>query len=232
MSFIIALIRLARLPNIFTAMSNVWAGSFIAGHGLIEWRIVSIASVASAFLYAGGVMLNDYCDRDRDRASRPGRPIPAGLIKPHRALIISLIFLAVGSGVGFLISVYAGVICLSIAISAILYDTLKAFFPPAIIFMGLCRGLNWMLGLITAGAIDKRLLLLPLGIFLYIASLTAISRWEEIIPPMKRWVRTGIIAIPLIDGGIVLAFGYVWPGIAIAALIIPTVIVAKTVEMT
>ncbi len=229
---IVALIRLVRLPNIFTALSNVWAGSFIAGSGLIEWRIVSIASVASAFFYAGGVMLNDYCDRESDRVHRPNRPIPAGLIKPHWVLIISLIFLVAGSGIGFLISGYAGVICLAIAVSAVLYDVLKSSFPPAIIFMGFCRGLNWTLGLITAGAVDKRLLLLPVGIFLYIASLTAISRWEDIIPSMKRLVKTGIIAIPLIDGGIVAAFGYIWPGIAIAALIIPTVIVAKTVEMT
>lgn len=221
-----------RLPNIFTAVSNVCAGSLIAGNGQVLWDKIIPASVASALLYAGGVAFNAYCDRKSDALTRPNRPVPSGIIKPTLALILSIIFLILGSAAGFLVSASAGIICLAIAISAVLYDTLKSSFPPAIILMALCRGLNWYLGLMTADKIDTWLLLIPAGVFLYTISLTALSRWEDKIPSIKQLVKIGIIAIPVIDGMIVMTFGFIWPGILVAALVIPVIILGKIFEIT
>ncbi len=39
-------------------------------------------------------MLNDYCDRARDAASRPEKPIPRGLVTPREALIAGCLMIA------------------------------------------------------------------------------------------------------------------------------------------
>jgi len=40
-------------------------------------------------------MINDYCDRDLDAASKPEKPIPRGLVSPHEALIAGLLMIVV-----------------------------------------------------------------------------------------------------------------------------------------
>lgn len=232
MKFIIAQMRLIRLPNLFTAISNIWAGSVIAGLGSPAYYNVVIGSVASAVLYAGGVTLNDYCDRERDKLTKPGRPIPAGSVSAKSTLILAISRLAIGVLLGFFISPYAGIICLSIAICAVIYDTLKSVFTPVIVFMPLCRGFNWLLGLTIGGATDNRLLIIPAGIFLYTGLLTVISQFEDKTPAVKRLVKLGIVIIPLIDGVITIAFGYHWQGLVICSLIIPMIVLGKIFEMT
>ncbi|MDI6733542.1 MAG: hypothetical protein QME16_06470, partial [Planctomycetota bacterium] len=66
MKSVVPFLRLVRLPNIFTVLSNIWTGSFIATDGMPEFSGVVFASVAGVTLYAGGVALNDYCDRTAD----------------------------------------------------------------------------------------------------------------------------------------------------------------------
>ncbi|MBI4712702.1 MAG: UbiA family prenyltransferase [Planctomycetes bacterium] len=235
MKFLTTQLRLVRLPNIFTAISNIWAGSVIAASGTPNWLNVLVGSIASAALYAGGTTLNDYCNREEDRRNRPNRPIPSGAISPQLVLVLAVIRLTVGAGLGFIISTDAGVISCAIAVSAVLYNRLKSRTGAAIFLMALCRGLNWLLGLLSGAKTINPCnpwLLLPAGIFLYIASLTAVSRWEEKIPSMKQIVKLGIVAIPLIDAAIVLSFGYYWQGLAIAALVIPAIILGKIFEMT
>jgi hypothetical protein len=98
--------------------------------------------------------------------------------------------------------------------------------------MGLCRGLNWALGLAAGERLFSWLLLLPVAIFLYIALVTAIARYESKRPSLRRLVKLCITAIPLIDGAVVLAFGYYWQAGAIALLVVPVAILGKTFQMT
>lgn len=235
MRFIVTQLRLIRLPNIFTAISNIWAGSVIAASGTPNWLNVLVGSIASAALYAGGTTLNDYCDRESDRVHRPNRPIPSGAVKAQLALVLAIIRLAIGAGLGFVISTDAGIISSAIAVSAVLYNRLKSRTGLSVFMMALCRGLNWLLGLLCGTKTINPCnpwLLLPAGIFLYIASITVLSRFEEKAPSLKRLVKLGILAIPLIDAAIALSFGYYWQGLVIAALLIPTIIFGKMIEMT
>lgn len=232
MKFIIILLQLVRLPNIFTAISNIWAGSIIAAEAKPIWWQVFVGSLASGALYAGGVTLNDYCDRKSDFLEHPNRPIPSGLISPSLALVLAIIWLALGIGTGFIISIKIGLICTIITLCIILYNVLKNLFFSAVVFLALCRGLNWLLGLALGTKSIEPFLIFPLGMFGYILLLSAISRFEEKISALKQLVKYGLIAIPIIDGAIVLTFGYSWLGLVIMALAVPTIILGRIFEMS
>ena len=67
-------LELMRPANVATALADVLAGYAVAGLGnprALPWLLLS-----TACLYAGGVVLNDFFDRDVDRLERPERPIP------------------------------------------------------------------------------------------------------------------------------------------------------------
>ena len=54
------------------------------------WGIILLVIAAHAAMQISIAMLNDYCDRDLDAASKPNKPIPRGLVSPREALIAGL----------------------------------------------------------------------------------------------------------------------------------------------
>ena len=76
--------RLVRLPNVFTALADVGLGLFAAG-GTVSWLSAGSIAAASAALYCGGMVWNDYFDIDQDRRERPFRPLPSGAISAAAA---------------------------------------------------------------------------------------------------------------------------------------------------
>ena len=67
-----AYLELVRVPNLFTAAGDIFAGYLIVSRGVgIEWPRLLALVAASVCLYAGGVVLNDYFDRDVDGVERP-----------------------------------------------------------------------------------------------------------------------------------------------------------------
>lgn len=228
-----SVLQLIRLPNIFTAISNVWAGALIANGGKFPIPNILFGTVAAVALYGGSLTFNDYCDRDYDRAYNPKRPIPSGSISAQTALLIAGTLLALGAASGFLVSLFGGVITCAIALSAVLYDgLLKTWFLPAIVSMGLCRGLGWALGLEAGGTIYGLMPLIPVAIFFYITVLTTFSRFEVEKPVFKKVVMGSILLLPLIDGSILFAYGYWWQGLMVGMLIVPVVVLSKIFDMT
>jgi 4-hydroxybenzoate polyprenyltransferase len=70
-----ACLQLLRPANVTTALADVLAGFAIAGLGnraALPWLLL-----ATAALYAGGIVLNDVFDREIDKLERPDRPIPS-----------------------------------------------------------------------------------------------------------------------------------------------------------
>lgn len=57
--------------------------------------------IASVSLYAGGVVLNDYFDREIDAKERPERPIPSGKVSKEFALLMGTILLLIGVSFSF-----------------------------------------------------------------------------------------------------------------------------------
>jgi 4-hydroxybenzoate polyprenyltransferase len=172
-----AVAQLLRPANVVTAAADVLAGFAIAGlepRRALPWLLLS-----TACLYAGGVALNDFFDRDVDRFERPERPIPSGRVTARAAAVLGGTLLAAGVLSGARATPAAGAIAAATAAAVLLYDAWgKRHALTAPINMGLCRGLNLVLGMAAAPAalaVWWPLALIPFG---YIAAVTAVSRGE------------------------------------------------------
>lgn len=171
------ILELSRPANVTTALADVLAGFAVAG--LHNRRAVGWLLLSTACLYAGGVVLNDVFDRDIDRVERPERPIPSGRVPTAVAAFVGAAFLSGGLLAAREATQLAGVIAAAIAGLVLAYDAWgKRHVLVAPVNMGLCRGLNLLLGIAavpSAVAGNWSLAAIP---FLYIAGVTAVSRGE------------------------------------------------------
>jgi 4-hydroxybenzoate polyprenyltransferase len=114
-----------------------------------------------------------------DKIERPERAIPSGAVKLNEAILLGAFLLLSGIAAAFTIAALSGIIAILIAFFALLYNKYAkhhSFLGP--LNMGLCRGLNLLLGVsIIASALQEWyfLGLIPL---IYIFSITMISQGE------------------------------------------------------
>jgi 4-hydroxybenzoate polyprenyltransferase len=182
-----ALLQLARPANLPTAMADIGAG-FSAGFFATQltWEqgpallpSLGLLLMASVCLYGGGVAFNDVFDANLDRTERPERPIPSGRVTFGEAIALAGTLLLLGVVLAFLVSFSAGMFALAIAGCAVLYDAWgkhQRWWGP--VNMGLCRGLNLLLGAsLFPGAVETigYIAVIPV---VYIAAITMISRGE------------------------------------------------------
>ena len=179
--------RLARPANLPTAAADIFAGAAIGGLFISENLLEVVASelglsfllltVSSIFLYAGGVIMNDVFDYRLDLIERPERPIPSGVVPLVSASIFGAVVLLLGVTMAFFVSLASGAIATALALSILLYDGLAkkhGFFGP--LNMGVCRGLNLILGMSILGMFSYAwLAFIPV---VYIFAITLISRGE------------------------------------------------------
>ena len=170
-------LQLLRPANVVTALADVLAGYAVAGfpdHRALAWLLG-----ATACLYAGGIVLNDVFDRDLDRVERPERPIPSGRVGAAAAARLGGALLTLGIVAASLANPTAGVVAALTAGCVLLYDAWgkrQRFIGP--VNMGLCRGLNLLLGVAAAPAVLPSAWLLAVFPVTYIAAVTALSRGE------------------------------------------------------
>ena len=170
-------LQLARIPAVFTALSNILAAFFISGADVALLPQLIALLVASASLYSAGMVLNDCFDYAEDARERPGRPLPSGRISRRKAWIVGFALLLIGIIAGFQAGRLSGLIALGIAALVLLYDGLAKHYVSGSVVMGGCRYLNWLLGLSVAGW-QVAWFWVGLPIFIYIASVTWLSRQE------------------------------------------------------
>lgn len=210
-----AYLELVRLPNLFTAVGDVVAGYLVVSRGVdVVWSHLAILMMASVCLYAGGVVLNDYFDRDVDAVERPERPIPSGRVHARDALKLGARLL----GTGCIFAVGTGVPSLLVAAllagCIVLYDAKgKRIEYVGSLNMGACRFLNVVLGA-SGGAAPLHAetwlwLVLPVAliVMLYISAVTLLATGEV-------WGGNRVIS-GLVFGAIVVVIGgVVWLGTA------------------
>jgi 4-hydroxybenzoate polyprenyltransferase len=170
-------LELLRPPNVLTAVADVLAGYAVAGLG--NRRALPWLLAATACLYAGGVVLNDFFDRKLDAVERPERPIPSGRVPAAGAAGLGGALLVSGVIAAAQATQPAAVVALSIAVLIVLYDAWskhQAVLGP--VTMGLCRGLNLVLGIAAVPATLSGHWPLALLSFVYIAAVTTVSRGE------------------------------------------------------
>ncbi len=214
-------LALLRPANVVTALADVLAGYAAAGVPVpvtVHWLLG-----ATACLYAGGVVLNDYFDRDLDRIERPERPIPSGQIPASRAAALGAALLGTGVALAAAVNAASLAVAAGIAALVLLYDTWgKHYLVIAPMNMGLCRALNLLLGVSAApGALAANLPLagIPLA---YIAAVTAVSR-GEVHGGDRRIAAGALVSLGLALTGlaivVVASRHAVWAGIVLAALV-------------
>jgi len=209
----IAYLKLVRLPNVFTSVSNVIAGGVIGAASMEEslsWRTPVLAA-ASAALYMAGMAFNDFADRVEDAKFRPGRPIPSGKVSPAGAFMCALFLMVLGLALAALVSLSSLYLAVSLAIMILLYDFGTTGIPVlGALTLGACRFFNVLLGLsagmtITSGVFNQPPLEVPLApaliMGLYAAGVTAFSAQEE----EGRDRRAGFIGWLFIDAAMLIA---------------------------
>jgi len=85
-------VQLFRLGNCLMGVLGMLMGAFIAaGAGMADHPLgLTAASAAVLLCIIGGNSLNDYLDREVDKAAHPERPIPSGRMAPATAKRISI----------------------------------------------------------------------------------------------------------------------------------------------
>lgn len=178
------LLRLLRLPALFTTFPDVLAGYVIIAQGEVEPVKLACLLAASACLYLSGMVFNDLFDLEQDRKERPNRPLPAGEISYEHARIIGKLLMLSGIAFASLVSLPGMIIAIALAASVFVYDyqAKRTIFGP--FFMGLCRTLNLLLG--ATAVVDFSAweaypqLIVAAVIGIYVAGVTVFARSEAV----------------------------------------------------
>lgn len=209
MNRVYAHLVLMRPANIITAIADILLGFAASGSILLLLQQDAITPadpvlrplywlvLATIGLYGGGVVFNDVFDTELDRIERPERPIPSGAASRSSATLLGTLLLTGGIAAAFQVSMLSGALALTIAILALVYDALGKHHPIlGPINMGLCRGLNLLLGISavpTAVGVFWFLALIPI---VYIAAITTISRGE--VHGGNKKILTGALCLYLL----------------------------------
>lgn len=179
-----AYLQLVRLPNVFTAMADIFLGFLLTHRQLDPWPEFVLLVAASSVLYLSGMVLNDYYDREQDAAERPLRPIPSGRVSEQTALGLGFAMLAAGAGLGWVAAALAGdvrpgIVATLLAGAVFLYDGVAKRTPAGPLVMGACRTLNVMLGMsVSVGPWTAPYWVVAFGVGVYIAGVTIFARSE------------------------------------------------------
>ncbi|HEY1062646.1 MAG TPA: UbiA-like protein EboC [Daejeonella sp.] len=182
MKKLLVFLRLMRPANIVTSVADVLAGIAISGYLLEaeqEFLPVFLLCLSTIGLYGGGIVFNDVFDAELDKVERPERAIPSGAVSIGEATALGIILLGMGLLAAFAYSAWSGLIAFMILVFALIYNKFgkhHSFLGP--LNMGLCRGLNLLLGISILSLSVQSLYFLGLIPLIYIFSITMISQGE------------------------------------------------------
>ncbi|HEU4554684.1 MAG TPA: UbiA-like protein EboC [Chitinophaga sp.] len=177
-------LRLVRPANLLTAVADILAGIAVSGFlhkaytNYLDLLPVACLCLATIGLYGGGVVFNDVFDASLDKKERPERPIPSGLVTKTQAVILGSYLFLVGILAAFAVGRTPGYIAVAIMTAALVYDKWGKHASWGPVNMGLCRGLNLLLGISLVEPVLRHYTWLAVIPVIYIAAVTAISRGE------------------------------------------------------
>ena len=193
--------ELMRLPNVFTALADAAMGFLFVREvsGPADYWLLALMAAASAFLYTGGMVLNDVFDVVEDARIRPERPIPSGRVSIQTAERLGWTLLIVGVVFAWLISwhegeIRTGLVGVMLGLSIVFYDLLLKKTPIGPIMMGSCRSLNILMAMsVSPDAWGRPEALIAVALGIYITGLTWYARTEE-----KQSRRPPLVAATLV----------------------------------
>ena len=216
-------LQLMRAPAVFTAFSNILAAHLIATQGSIVWSSLLFLLGATAGLYLGGMVLNDWFDYRHDLASRPNRPLPAGRIPCRNAMILGIGLLLTGLGLATLVGFQSMLVAMLIVLLVLIYDGWSKDSLLGSLNMAACRYFNWLLGFSILPITGEHLIIAS-PVFIYVTALTLLSREEE--AAQHRWILmlaasgigAAILCVPILTPKAILQNP--WPAILASGLFI------------
>ena len=204
------LLRLLRLPTVFTAIADVLMGYLMTRDTLWPAGQFVLLLSASSSLYLGGMVFNDVFDRDRDALQRSQRPLPAGEISLRTAVLTGIVLVVAGN----LLAALAGFTCWCVAVSltaaVFLYDKVLKTTTLAPVAMGACRFLNVLLAASVPGSWSSLWghpqLLAAAGLGVYTTGLTWFARREagDSRRPVLLTATAVTLAGPTIHGWLIM----------------------------
>ena len=211
------ILTLARVPNIPTVWSNILVGWALAGGGCMGRLAASLAG--GTLLYAGGCTLNDACDARWDRAHKPNRLIPAGVLTKRTVWTLGLSQMVFGLACFILAHPVSWLWPVGLALAILAYDLRHKDNPWSVVVMGACRALLILSAAAVAGnALSWKTLTAAAVVWVYIILLSLLARRESrpggsILKALRpgwsvgRWVGEMLAAIPLLDAALLFALG-------------------------
>ncbi len=183
--------QLVRLPALPTALADICLGALAVGALPARWLPFLLLALASACLYSGGMVWNDFFDVEQDKRERPFRPIPSGKVSRRAAGLFGAALLTGGVLAALLAgSVLAAqvegarplaptALALGLVEAILLYDARLKRTWAGPLGMGACRFLNVLLGISISGtAPGPQALHLGVIVGLYIVGVTWFARTE------------------------------------------------------
>ena len=175
---------LIRLPNVFTAPSNILTGYF-AAVTVAEANSVHLIAlmVSSGLLYIGGIVLNDYFDVEIDKRERPFRPLPSGNISKRHALAIAIVAMLIANTIAMILGPISFAVSLLLTFAIIFYDYRLKHGLSGPFAMGSARFLNVIFGaspvLLYLNSHSYAIVgTAEASLFLYIVAITLLSKKE------------------------------------------------------
>jgi 4-hydroxybenzoate polyprenyltransferase len=233
------LLRLVRWPGVLTAASNAAVGFLLAreAHALTGGAQLLGAGLGGALVYAGGVVLNDVADAERDRELHPSRPIPSGAVLRGKALAFGSALLIAGVvAVVTLCGLHAGSASAGAALCALAYDFGgKRFRWTGALLMALARGANALAGMLASAGSWGELVRIaeaatdvpavvvgfPVAVACYTLALTIVSTFEDrpVISPTLAGGLAVFVAIVAAAPWVAFTARWIWgAGIPLALL--------------
>ncbi|MHC5262282.1 SCO3242 family prenyltransferase [Streptomyces sp. UC4497] len=139
-----AWVELLRLPALFTVPGDALAGAAVTCSRPTRGTLLAVG--ASVSLYAAGMALNDWADRDEDARDRPHRPLPSGRIRPAHALVAAGALTGTGLTLACRAGRTTGAVATALAATVWAYDLRLKGTAAGPAAMGAARGLDLLMG--------------------------------------------------------------------------------------
>jgi 4-hydroxybenzoate polyprenyltransferase len=205
-------IILVRLPNVFTAASNILSGYFTiytaVSSSFITIHVLYLAGlmISSSLLYVAGIVFNDYFDIEIDKKERLTRPLPSRKITKRKALTIAISSIIVANVITLVINWTSFIIAVILTTIIIAYDYgLKNNDITGPITMGLARSINVVLGaspalptLLLSAPSTKMLLFIAISLFLYVVAISILSK-KEVSGNATKLIIISSLSIVFVD---------------------------------
>ena len=206
--------QLVRIPNTLTACADVLAGFTLAAGAW--WQFTGIApslvavALSSICLYWAGMVLNDVHDLAVDTAQRRNGPLVSGLIAVGTACkagwALLLMGIALASVSAYLLPTTDTTIpywivigtATVLATAIVAYDSPLKATPIGPILMGVCRGLNLLVGVSLGACIQwqigldwSSICLATMGHVFFVTGITLAARREGLVQQSSHRLAWG-----------------------------------------